>query len=196
MTDIVAPRPIAWVSTVDEQGRGNLAPFSYFQAVCSAPATVVLGLAWKPDGTMKDTLANILQLREFTVNHVSLSLAEKMLSTSAPFDHEICEWEACEVEMEPPACVRAPRVAAALAGFECRLSHAIPLGRTKYGTPSSTLVIAHVDHVFVDSALHQRDSAGRLLSIPAEKLASLGRLGADSYTSTIAAFEMKRPGGK
>ena len=85
MTDLVAPRPIAWVSSEDGQGRRNLAPFSYFQAVCSHPPMIVLAIAWHPDGRMKDSLANILERREFVVSHVGEAQLEAMNQTSAPF---------------------------------------------------------------------------------------------------------------
>ena len=87
MTDLVAPRPIAWVGTVDGQGRRNLAPYSYFQAVCSAPATVVLGMGWMRDGRPKNSLANILETRGFTISHVRRGDAEAMNDTSVELPH-------------------------------------------------------------------------------------------------------------
>jgi flavin reductase (DIM6/NTAB) family NADH-FMN oxidoreductase RutF len=128
MTGLVAPRPIAWVSTVDGEGRPNLAPFSYFQAVCSSPPTIVLGIAWLPSGRPKDTLANILATGELTISHVSEDLTERMNASSAAFAHGVSEWERCGVDSTPAVAVAPRRVAAARGGFECRLTHAIPLG--------------------------------------------------------------------
>ena len=97
MTDLVAPRPIAWVSSEDGQGRRNLAPFSYFQAVCSHPPMLVLAIAWHPDGRMKDTLANILERREFVVSHVGEPALAAMNATSALFPPDVSEWDAVGV---------------------------------------------------------------------------------------------------
>ncbi|MFO7561855.1 MAG: flavin reductase family protein [Enhygromyxa sp.] len=193
MTDLVAPRPIAWVSSVSSRGTANLAPFSYFQAVCSAPPTIVLGIAWLPDGRPKDTLANILETRELTINHVAEPLVQSMNETSADYPAEVSEWQACGVEPAPAKLVVPARVAGALAGFECRLQHAIPLGRTRLGTPSSTLVIAEVLHFWVAEGLLQRDRRGHLQAIDPSALRAVGRLGGVVYTKTTDHFELPRP---
>jgi flavin reductase (DIM6/NTAB) family NADH-FMN oxidoreductase RutF len=200
MTDLVAPRPIAWVSTVDGEGRPNLAPFSYFQAVCSRPPTIVLGIAWHPNGRPKDTLANILETGELTINHVSEQLTERMNQSSAAFAPEISEWERCGVESAPALAVAPRRVADAHGGFECRLTHAIPLGVEhqggrdgKHGVPSSTLVVAEVVHVWVAAELLERDERGRLLPIDPRKLAAVGRIGGIGYTTTAGHFDLARP---
>jgi flavin reductase (DIM6/NTAB) family NADH-FMN oxidoreductase RutF len=198
MTDLVAPRPIAWVSTVDGEGRPNLAPFSYFQAVCSRPPTIVLGLAWHPNGRPKDTLANILETGELTINHVSEDLTERMNASSAAFPHGVSEWERCGVDSAPAVAVAPRRVADAHGGLECRLTHAIPLGvghpaDGKHGVPSSTLVVAEVVHVWVAAGLLERDERGRLLPIEAAKLAAVGRLGGIGYTTTAGHFDLARP---
>lgn len=194
MTDLVAPRPIAWVSSVDAKGRPNLAPFSYYQGVCSSPPTLVLGLGSRPDGRPKDTLANLLETGELTINHVSESLAEAMNASSAAYEPETSEWEACGVEAVPAQVVAAPRVAQARGGFECRLTHAIPLGQTKHGGPSSTLVVLEVVHAWLAEGLLQRDERGHMRPIPPAELSAVGRLGGIAYTTTQGAFELERPG--
>jgi flavin reductase (DIM6/NTAB) family NADH-FMN oxidoreductase RutF len=193
MTDLVAPRPIAWVSTVDGEGRANLAPFSYFQAVCSSPPTIVLGIAWLPSGRPKDTLANILETGELTINHVSEDLTERMNATSAGFAPGVSEWESCGVESAPAVAVAPRRVAAARGGLECRLTQAIPLGVGKRGVPSSTMVVAEVVHVWTAAGLIERDGRGRLLQIAPAKLASVARLGGIGYTTTAGHFDLARP---
>src|SRR5690606_19980566 len=161
MTDLIAPRPIAWVSTLSSRGVANLAPFSYFQGVCSDPPTIVLGIAWLPDARPKDTLATILETRELTINHVGEPLTPAMNAPSAELPPEVSEWQACGIESNPAKRVGPARVARSLAGLECQLRHAIPLGRTKFGTPSSTLVIAEILHIWVAEGLLQRDGRGR-----------------------------------
>jgi flavin reductase (DIM6/NTAB) family NADH-FMN oxidoreductase RutF len=193
MTDFIAPRPIAWVSSVDGEGRANLAPFSYFQAVCSRPPTIVLGIGWLSDGRPKHTLANVLETGELTISHVSEPLAEQMNASSADYPAGVSEWEACGVASKPARVVAPARVAGALGGFECRLTHAIPLGATSRGTPSSTLVVAEVVHVWAREGLLERDERGHLLPTDPAKLHAVGRLGGIGYTTTAGHFELVRP---
>ena len=193
MTDLIAPRPIAWVSTISAHGVANLAPFSYYQGVSSDPPTIVLGIAWLPSGRPKDTLANILATRELTISHVDESLTQAMNATSAEFAPELSEWQACGIEAAPAKIVAPARVARALGGLECRLGHAIPLGRTKLGSPSSTLVIAEVVHFWVADGLLQRDGRGHLLPIDPAALQAVGRLGGIAYSPTTGHFELPRP---
>lgn len=198
MTDIVAPRPIAWVSTLDPEGRRNLAPFSYYQAVCSNPPTVVLGFGWRSDGRPKDTLANILARGELTINHVDEAHAEAMNLTSADVDAGIDEWSLAATEDGPLAPapsfrVAPPRIASAHAAFECKLVHAIPIGRGRNGAPSSTLVIAEVVGFVIRGDLLARDGKGHLRPMDPGRLASVGRLGGIAYTTIRDRFELPRP---
>lgn len=202
MTDLVAPRPIAWVSTLDEHGRPNLAPFSYFQGVCSQPAMVMLAIAHRArvrgGAGPKDTLANILARRELTISHVCEPLAAAMNATSADLPPGENEWEAAGEPGLPlasaaSAIVAPPRVAAARAALECRMTHAIPLGQGPHGGPSTTLVLAEVLVFWVARELVQRDGRGRLVPIDPAALAAVGRLGGMSYARTRDTFELSRP---
>ncbi len=193
MTDLVAPRPIAWVSTQDGEGRANLAPFSYYQAVCSQPATIVLGIAWYGDGRMKDTLRNILETRELVVSHVGAGLVEAAVATSAAYEHGISEWEQAGVAAAPSSQVRPARVGQSLASMECVLRHAMPLGASPAGSPSSTLVVAEVVHFAIAEGLLQRDGRGRLQPIDPARLRSVGRMGGIAYTTTDSRLEIPRP---
>ena len=193
MTDLVAPRPIAWVSTEDSQGRRNLAPFSYFQAVCSHPPMIMLSISWHGDGRMKDSLANILELREFVVSHVEDAALEAMNRTSAALAPGVSEWDFAGLVAEPASVVAPPRVAGALAHLECRLTHALPLGVGAPGKPSATLVLAEVVHIAVAADLLTRDDRGRLLPIDPARLAAVGRLGGMAYTRTTDRVALARP---
>jgi len=198
MTDVVAPRPIAWVSTLDPQGRANLAPFSYFQAVCSSPPTVILSISSRPDGRPKDTLANLLATRELTINHVGEEQVEAMNATSGPFEPDVDEWAlvgdgADPLPSAPASVVAPPRVAGSRASMECRMVRSIPLGQGPGGAPSSTLVIAEVLVFWVAEGLVQRDERGRLRPMDPAGLAAVGRLGGMSYARTRDAFALPRP---
>lgn len=200
MTSLVAPRPIAWVSTLDADGRGNLAPFSYYQAVCSRPPMIVLSFGTRADGSLKDTLRNILDTRELTINHVSAPLAEAMNRTSGEHPPDVDEWTLALPEGEgplrpaPSARVRPPRVADALAALECRMIAAQPLGEGPHGGPSSTLVTARVECFALAPELVQRDARGRVrFPLDPARLASVGRLGGIAYARTSERFELERP---
>ncbi|EDM73850.1 hypothetical protein PPSIR1_09385 [Plesiocystis pacifica SIR-1] len=193
MTDIVAPRPIAWVSTVDGEGRRNLAPYSYFQAVCSNPPTVIVSAGWLGDGRPKDTLRNALETGQLTINHVSGPLAEAMNASSASYPEGVSEWGACGVEASPAVAVAPPRVAGARAGLECRVVRAVPLGETRHGTPSATVLFAEVVHFWVAEGILRRDGAGHLEPAEPAALEAVGRLGGLAYARTTDTFELARP---
>lgn len=196
MTDLVAPRPIAWVSSEDESGRRNLAPFSYFQAVCSQPPMIMLSIAWHPDGRMKDTLRNILGRREFVVSHVSEPWLAAMNQTSALLGPDASEWEFAGVPAEAASVVHPPRVAGALAHLECRLTQAIPLGQLGGHAPekpSSTLLLAEVVHFAIAADLLVRDDRGRIATMDPARLAAIGRLGGIAYTRTTDRVCLPRP---
>ena len=94
MIGSIVPRPIAFVSTVSSEGMPNLAPFSYFNGVCSNPPTVMFAPGRRGyDGKTKDTLNNIRATKEFVINIVSESFVEKMVKCSTDFDPHVNEFE-------------------------------------------------------------------------------------------------------
>jgi len=89
----VVPRPVAWVSTMSPDGGLNLAPFSFFQAVCSKPPTVIVSVGRRADGEWKDTARNALATGELVVNIVNLDVAEAMNTTSGDYPYGMSEFE-------------------------------------------------------------------------------------------------------
>jgi flavin reductase (DIM6/NTAB) family NADH-FMN oxidoreductase RutF len=142
---------------------------------------------------MKDTLRNILETQELTINHVDDAHAVAMNTTSGEWAPETSEWDVADVASAPARVVRPPRVADALAGFECRLTHAIPLGHADRRHPSSTLVVARVELFFVREGILRRDAQGHLLPADPQALDAVGRLGGIAYTRTRDRFELPRP---
>jgi flavin reductase (DIM6/NTAB) family NADH-FMN oxidoreductase RutF len=203
MTDLVAPRPIAWVSSCDEHGARNLAPFSYYQAVCSRPPMIVLAIAWR-DGAPKDTLRNILATGTFVVNHVDRDHAAAMNATAAEVGRDVDEWDLVAragcgpITAAPARETAAPRIAEAKAALECRLVHALPLGAGAGAGPSSTLVVAEVRWFWLAAGLREPtavDAGGRARVRPIDpaRRDALGRLGGMAYTDTRGVFRMPRP---
>lgn len=143
---IVGPRPIGWIGTLDAEGRRNLAPYSFFNALNYSPPLVGFSSnAWK------DTVANCQETGEFTWNLVTRGLAEQM-NTSAT-TAEIDEFTVAELEAAGSSEIAAPRVAASPVNFECRVTQIVDL-RTIAGEPSgSWFVVGEVVGVHIDESL-------------------------------------------
>jgi flavin reductase (DIM6/NTAB) family NADH-FMN oxidoreductase RutF len=185
MARLITPRPIAWVSTQANDGVSNLAPFSYFNAIGSNPPTLMFCPANRPDGTPKDTLANIQQNGEFVVNLVSFEMAERMNQTSAAYDAGVSEFDACGLTATASGRVKPPRVQEAKVSFECVLHTVMNLGT---GPGGANLVIGRILIIHVaDDIL---DAEGR--ADPA-LLDAAGRLGGISYCRTTDRFDLDRP---
>ena len=110
MIGAIVPRAIAWVSTVNEDGQPNLAPFSFFTAVCFAPPTIVFCPSVREtDGDHKDTLHNIRATGEFVINFVTEALAEQMNITSTELPSDVNEFERAGLTAVPSTLVKAAR---------------------------------------------------------------------------------------
>jgi flavin reductase (DIM6/NTAB) family NADH-FMN oxidoreductase RutF len=143
---IVAPRPIGWISSLDAQGRANLAPYSFFNALSVFPH--IVGFA--SDG-VKDSLRNIEATKEFVCSFVSFELADAMNVTSKPVAHGVSEFELAGLASAPSNLVKPPRVAAAPAALECKYLRTIPMEGLD-GKASYFLVLGEVVGVYLDEA--------------------------------------------
>lgn len=186
MNGLVAPRPIAWVSTVSPDGIPNLAPFSFFNAFSFHPyPTVGIGPGARA-GIDKDSLANIRASGELTVSVVTEDLAERANASSAEFGSEVDEWGVAGVTPVASTMVTPPRVAESPVGLECRVHQIVDLGSSE--TPSNALVIARV------ILFHVRDDAlDEELRPRSEVLGLVGRMGRDDWVRTTDRFELRRP---
>jgi flavin reductase (DIM6/NTAB) family NADH-FMN oxidoreductase RutF len=186
MNGLVAPRPIAWVSTIGTDGRSNLAPFSFFNAFSFHPfPTVGVGPGARA-GIDKDTLRNVRESGELTISTVDEQLAERANASSAEFGPEVDEWQIAGVTRAPSALVAPPRVAESPAAFECRVHEIVDLGSAEL--PSNALVIARVVRIYVrddcvDAELRPHSSA----------LALVGRMAGNDWVRTRDRFELRRP---
>ena len=185
MTSMIAPRPIAWASTISADGRNNLAPFSFFQGVTSNPPTLMFVPVNNRDGQPKDTVRNIRQVPEFVINIVSYALAEPMNATAATLPYGESEAEKFGIETMPSTKVRPPRVAAAPVAFECTLDRIVEIGE---GPLAAHVVFGRIQLVHVSDAVLGPD--GR---IDPAKLDLIGRLSGDLYCRTTERFTIKRP---
>jgi len=195
----VVPRPIAWVSTLSASGEPNLAPFSFFNAVCAKPPLLAFAPGMRPPKKtemaadeaaghpgvhIKDTLGNIRDTGEFVINVVTFELAEAMNLTSGEYDASIDEFEFARVASAPSKIVRPQRVANSPVSFECKVYQILDFNP---GPEGGSLVIGEIVSVHIDD---QHMKEGR---IDRNALDLIGRMGGMQYTRTTERFEMVRP---
>src|SRR5207244_9023218 len=166
---IVTPRPIAWVTTIDPDGRVNLAPFSFFNAFSGNPPVVVFSPTLRRDGGKKDTLRNVEATREFVLNAAVESLAEKVNISSKELPYGQSEVEYTGLTLRPSLKVKPPRIAESPVNMECKLIQIVPLGS---GRIAGNLVIGEVVMMHVDDEV--LDAKG---AIDPRKLKTIARLG-------------------
>lgn len=183
LMSMIAPRPIAWVSTVGKDGIFNLAPFSAFGTICVKPPILYISIG-SPPGEKKDTLINIEYTGDFVVNAVDESLAEKMNQTSAGYPASVSEFTEAGLTPLPSDKVRSPRVAESPISMECKLERIL-----EFSGPQNVnrMVIGEIVRA------HLRDDILTDGLVDAVKLKAVARLGADFYCRTGDLFEMRRP---
>jgi flavin reductase (DIM6/NTAB) family NADH-FMN oxidoreductase RutF len=185
---IVAPRPIGWISSVSAAGDVNLAPFSYFNGLSSAPPMVMFTCNAPEDRAEKDTLANVREVPEFVANLVSMPHAEAMNATSASVARGVDEFVRAGLAAVASSIVRPPRVADVPAALECRVIRIVDLLPQAPGERASHVVIGRV------VAVHARDdlldARGRFDSYAARPVVRLGGL---QYATITEPFELARP---
>jgi len=184
MVGAALPRPIAFISTVGENGIYNLAPYSFFIPMSAKPAIVGVGIGRKRDGNKKDTLVNIEFSKDFVINVVTESLAEAMNQTAGEYPPEVDEFQVAKLTPEKAELVKAPMVAESPVRMECRLLQILEYGEF----PSiQNFVIGEVIQV------HVKDEFWADGEIQSSRLKTIGRMGGDFYCRTTNIFEMKRP---
>jgi flavin reductase (DIM6/NTAB) family NADH-FMN oxidoreductase RutF len=180
----VVPRPIGWVSTVAADGTGNLAPFSYFNLVSSAPPVLMVAPSGRRGAGEKDTLANVRAVPELVHHVVDEAHAEVMNATAAELPHGVDEVGHVGLATVASDMVRPRRLASAAVAMEARVTQIVPVGEGS----SYHLILARIVKVHVRSDLLGAD--GR---IDPERLRPIARLGGDGYTTLGRVFQMKRP---
>lgn len=179
LTNLVVPRPIAWVTSQNAHGVINLAPYSFFNAVGSNPLYIIISVGNKDDGSKKDTAANIISSGEFVVNLVTEDLLDAMNVSAANFPAEESELTAAGLNPSESKRVKVSRVAEAQASLECILHSQQPLGI--YTLIVGQVVMFHVDDSLLGDRLHING------------FAPIGRLGSPSfYCRTSDRFDLPR----
>jgi flavin reductase (DIM6/NTAB) family NADH-FMN oxidoreductase RutF len=189
MTGIIVPRPIALVSTVDAEGNANLAPFSFFAGVGSAPPTVLFCPALRPGGTdpagqRKDTLRNVEETREFVINVVSEAIAAQANLSAAEVGPEVNEFKLTALTPLASEVVRAPRVAESPAQMECKLIQVIYTGDQP---ASGVIVLGEVIR------FHVREDLIDDFRVDPSGLDAVGRMAGNTWVRTQDRIELIRP---
>ncbi len=179
---IVAPRPIGWVTSISLKNEVNLAPYSYFNGVCSRPNLVMFASEGR-----KDSVTFIGETREFVCSLATWDLREQMNATSAPLPRGINEMQRARREPAPSRLVKPPRVKASPCALECRLIKIIAM-ETAVGAPIDCHVVfgqvigVHIDDRFIQNGV--LDTAA---------MKPIARCGYDKYAVVESMFAMTRP---
>lgn len=186
MSGSILPRPIGWVSSVDAEGRPNLAPYSFFNGVCPNPPHVLFcPNIRRTDGSNKDTLNNVRATGEFVLNIVTESLAAAMNITAAEVPADVDEFEAAGLTIAPSIAVKPPRVAESPIHFECKVAQIVDISDEPGG---GSVVIGRVVHLHIDDRLL---IDGDKIDLAA--LQPVGRLAGGGYCRVTDLFELERP---
>ena len=184
MVGCVTPRPIAFVSTIGEDGVYNVAPFSFFTLLSMHPPVVGFAIGRKRGGSKKDTLVNIEFSRDYVINVVSEAIAPAMNQASGDYPSHVDEFKEAGLTPVASDLVKPPRVAESPIQIECRLMQIMEFGvfpRIHNFIVGEVLAVHVQDDLIVDGV------------IKSDRLKAVGRLGEDLYCRTGDLFEMKRP---
>ncbi len=197
MTQTVIPRPIAWAlteSVIDNDSVLNLAPFSYFTAVSSDPALLMLSVGKKPTGENKDTLSNVLENKKMVIHIPCAKQATAVTQSAATLAHGESELDA--INSHAPANVlttvdfegfQLPRLK------ECDIAFACDLFEVKYlDNTSQALIFVEIKHIYLNEDIASMDDKLRL-KVHAERVHPLARLGANEYVGITEPFVVQRP---
>lgn len=189
MTQTLIPRPIAWVLSASDEGELNLAPFSFFNGVCSDPPIVMLSIGKKTPEEAKDTRQNILTGRDFVIHLPAVSHAEDVTASAATLPYGKSELELIQDGelVEFPDCPL-PRLKSAPIAFQAKLHEVHYLGKQQQAVIYAELIQAYID----DDAIHVDEAKGRY-TIDANKINPLARLGGAQYAGINKVFSVTRP---
>lgn len=181
---IVTPRPIGWISTRGTDRRDNLAPYSFFNAVAYEPPQVMFSsTSAKPDrDNTKDSLGNIRDTGVFCVNIVSFALRDAMNATSVTADKDVDEFALADLEKAQCETIDCPRVVAAPASLECKLTQIVQL-------PGAANFVAFGEV----TGIHMADDCMTDGQFDVTKFNPLSRLGYRDYATVRDVFSLNRP---
>lgn len=184
LTATVTPRPIAWVTTADAQGRVNAAPYSFFNAMGANPPTLAIGMQADPDKGFKDSPRNVMDTGEFVVNLVPFALGEQMNITAVDAPMGVDELKLAQLTTAPSRRVAPPRIAESPVSMECVNLSSVVTG------PAQVIVIGRVVAIHIDDAFVQN---AERCHVDGRALDLIGRSYGAEYIMTRDRYDMPRP---
>ncbi len=185
MTQSIVPRPIAWVLTENDTGNYNLAPFSYFNALSSAPAMAMISVGVTAEGDIKDTRYNLERRAQAIIHIAHREMAAAMTASSATADRNTSEITDLGLETAPMPGAELPRLR------DCRVAYAATLIDTKM-INQQWIAFLELTHLYLDDSIVGQDDKGRL-KVMADKLDPIGRLGGGEYLIGGEILTIERP---
>lgn len=183
----IVPRPIGWITSIDKAGNVNLAPYSYFNAVCDVPPMIIFSTTTNHhDGGWKDTLRNVEETKEFVINIATWHLQQEVNLTSADFDRGVNEIEIANLETVPAVLVKPPRILSSPINLECVYHQSVQLPVIDR-KQTNRIVIAKVVGVHINDDIIINGK------IDISQFKPIARLGYMEYTVVDNKFEMDRP---
>ncbi|KAJ8580326.1 hypothetical protein M405DRAFT_753393 [Rhizopogon salebrosus TDB-379] len=184
----IVPRPIAFVSTISEQGVENLSPFSWFNMVTNYPPIISFACNDLGPGSLKDTATNVMNSQGFTVNIISEPFIENANVTAVDAPTDFDEWSISGLTKEKCVQVKASRVKESAFSMECELYKTVDITHPVTGEHSSTLILAHIKYIHV-----RKDMLTERGGVDITKFKPVARMGDISYARVGDAFKLTRP---
>jgi flavin reductase (DIM6/NTAB) family NADH-FMN oxidoreductase RutF len=182
----VAPRPIAFASTIDRNGNVNLSPFSYFNVFSSNPPILIFSPSRRVrDNTTKHTLENAKETKEVVINVVNFPIVEQMSKSSIEYEKGVNEFIETGLTQVKSVLVKPPRVLESPISFECNVQDIVSLGESG---GAGQLIIAKVVQIHIDKKFLDKNG-----DIDSEKLDLVARMGGDWYTRSTKESMFKIP---
>jgi len=180
-TGLIVPRPIGWIGTISQDGVPNLAPYSFFNGVSATPPMFVFAPG---RSVRRDTLANVRDIGEFTINIVTAEVVEAMNATAASHDAEVDEFAEAGLTAVPSCAIRPPMVGECKANIECVVVDIVDIGHPDHG---NSLVIGEAVEFHVDESLLDGTRVDQAA------LRAVGRHAGNTYSHATDLFDIARP---
>ena len=181
LSSLVIPRPIAWVTSMSPSGQPNAAPFSYFNLFGTQPPMAIIGVGNRPDGSPKDTAANITATRHYVINLAEEPTGAAMNACATVLPPEQSELEAFGIATVPASCIDVPMIAKARANLECQL-----IEERLYG--ENRILVGEILAVHVAEDIYDAERNYIL-----DAYQPLGRMSGARYIRTADRFKLERP---
>ncbi len=186
LTQTIVPRPIAWILSENADGSLNLAPFSFFNALCSDPPLLGVSIGKKTDGALKDTRTNILERQHFVLHIAQQDLLPLLNASAASLPQNVSEVTQLGLATTPMANFTLPRLTDCYVALACTYAREMPLN------DDFAFVVAEVKHLYLAEQVAERDAKGRV-KVNSAALQPLARLGAGEYATLGEVIKLATP---